>query len=90
MGGGGGGGDEKANWRDKLKSATGSTTASNLNEEETKEAMDEVEKLLRLAGEKGNGEAWNTLGDLYLVSFLYPLFLSHTTPLIPKPASQTN
>jgi len=54
-------------WRERLKGA--STGAGGLDEEETKEGMSEVEQLLRISAEKGNGEAWTALGDLYLVSF---------------------
>lgn len=54
-------------WRERLKGA--STGSGGLNEEETKEGMSEVERLLRISAGKGSGEAWTALGDLYLVSF---------------------
>lgn len=68
-------------WRERLKIAGGVGTSAHgmLNEEETRQGMKEVERLLEISAEKGSGEAWTLLGDLYLVSlFPFPPFLPST------------
>ncbi|GAA5962122.1 hypothetical protein JCM3765_005531 [Sporobolomyces pararoseus] len=60
------------NWRERLEKlnlATG-IGGGGLNEEETRQGMQEVVKLMRDAGERGNGDSLNWLGDLNLFGHL--------------------
>ncbi|GAA6059101.1 hypothetical protein JCM10212_002072 [Sporobolomyces blumeae] len=56
-------------WRDRLQEAPlkGGIV---LNDDETREGMLEVVRLVTLAAEKGNGDAWVLLGDLHLTGHL--------------------
>lgn len=65
---GAGGGSDPKRWREKLGGFGSGVGGGLLNEEETREGMKEVVRLMNQAGERGSGESLTLLGDLYLVS----------------------
>ncbi|GAA5872577.1 hypothetical protein JCM16303_004569 [Sporobolomyces ruberrimus] len=65
-----GGGSDPKRWREKLGGFGSGVGGGLLNEEETREGMEEVVRLLNRAGERGSGESLTLLGDLYLTGHL--------------------